>query len=710
MAVHERADGWPWNLKLHGPHDAEVAETLGTGWFLNVGPTGIRAQITRDNPKYFTVRYVFRNSPVNGKIKIDDVIVGANGKVMNVAHYFGRGSRGRGTWDGPMVEMSKLIEDSQAKDGNIEFIVWPGGDKSKQTTVTVQVPAIGRFSPTWPYHCERSDKLMLELCEFLYDEHKRQGNFGRPHTSNAAVLALMASNQPKYERLAFDIVRSYANKQYDPLNGTGFPVWGWGHEGILLGEYYLLTKDRRVLPAIESLVKAFVDGQTPESGGFSHRPSPFIMRRQASGGPKGYGAMALTGGLAMTAMSIFKEAGLDYGAVAHEQLNQAFIRSVDGGGGIGYGFSGLEHAVITLTGPNAKNSNSPRGIGFEIQSGMRNIGTYDINWPTKSDPRYKPTDWLEKEIETNRVFDFGEAKRLVIRTMPVAPPNRRYEHNGRRVDHLARSGTGALAHSIGNAGDPSWEFLAHHMATGCARSPESLLDGHASTHMHVIWGSLGAALADEKDFRNYMEGIKWWFIMAHTHNGGFVVMPGRDYASTDHVYGNRVFPTGCAATILALKERRLQVTGAARGAVAGPSDTSASSRRARFLAEERVKLLDQALVFTLANMTHASELKELPMDLSKAHSKVVFTGVDPDWKLRFRAPQGQASAAFALDDLELADRTMLARLIASLRSEDAEAQAMAGLYMELSGQTDLADAYYNRSGDTFAPVIERIFE
>jgi hypothetical protein len=710
FAVHEKSDGWPWNLKLHGHHDAEVAEALGTGWFLNVGPTGIRAQITHDNPKYFTVRYVFKKSPADGKIKINDVIVGANGKVMNVAHYFGRGSRGRGTWEGPMVEMSKLIEDSQAADGKIQFIVWPGGDKSKQTTVEVQVEPIGRFSPTWPYGCARSDKLMNQLCEFLYNEHKRQGNFGRPHTSNAAVLALMASNNKKYESLAFDIVNGYANKRYDPVNGVGFPVWGWGHEGILLGEYYLLTKDRRVLPAIESLVKAFVDGQTPESGGYSHRPSPFIMQRQASGGPKGYGAMALTGGLAMTAMSIFKEAGLEYGQVAHEHLNQAYLRSVDGGGGIGYGFSGLDHAVITLTGPNAKNSNSPRGIGFEIQSGLRNIGPYDINWPTKSDNRYKPTDWLEKEIETNRVFDFGEAKRLVIRTMPVDQPKRKFDYNGRRVDHLARSGTGALAHSIGNGGDKSWEFLAQHMATGCAKSPESLLDGHASTHMHVIWGSLGAALADEKDFRKYMEGVKWWFIMAHTHDGSFVVMPGRDYASTDHVYGTRVFPTGCAAVILALKERRLQVTGASRGAAPAIQSTSASSRSARFLADDKQKQLDQTLVFTLANMAHANELKELPMDLSKASSKVVFAGIEADWKLRFRAPNSDASAAFALDELVLADRTMLARLVASLRSGDPEAQAMAGLYMELSGETDIADAYYARSGEEFAPVIEKIFE
>lgn len=707
LAVNEKQGGWPWNLKLHGHQDAEIVEELGTGWFLNVGPTGIRAQITRDHPKYFTVRYVFKHSPAAGKIRIGDVIIGANGTVMDVEHYFGRGSRGRATWEGPMVEMSKLIENSQAADGKIDFIVWPGGDKSKQTVVPVLVEAIGRFSPTWPYQCERSDKLMLELCEFLASEHEREGKFGRPHTSNAAILALMASNVPKYERIAFDIVRGFAENRYDPTNGTGFPAWTWGHQGILLGEYYLLTKDRKVLPAIESLVKCVVEAQTPNSGGYSHRPNPFIMRRIASGGPKGYGAMALTGGLVMTSLSLFKEAGLDYGARAHEALNQAYLRSVDDSGGIDYGFTGLDHAVVTLTNPTSATPNAPGGIGYEIDSGMENFGPFEINWPTKSDPRYKPTDWLKDESATNRVYDFGGAKRLVVRSQPVDPPTRPFKFGGGLVGHLARSGTGALAHSIGNSSDPAMLLLSDHLAKGCARSPESLLDGHASTHMHVIWGSLGAALASEEDFRHYMEGIKWWFIMAHTHNGGFVVMPGRDYASTDHVYGTRVFPTGCAAVILALKEKRLQVTGAPRG---GGDAQASKGRRARALDPEKEKQLDHTLMFTLANMTRSGEIEPLPMDFSKARSKVVFVGVEEDRKLRFKAPNRDDSATFDFEQLELADRALLARLVARLRPDDPEAQALAGIYMELARDTAVADRYYQRSGADFAPIIERAFE
>lgn len=112
VAVNEKGD-WPWNLKLSGWHDRAIAEDLGTGWFMNVGPTGLRARITHEHPEYLTIKYVFKKSPAAGLVNIDDIVVGANGKRLTVAHTFGRGSRGRGGWEGPMLDMSKLSDPSQ---------------------------------------------------------------------------------------------------------------------------------------------------------------------------------------------------------------------------------------------------------------------------------------------------------------------------------------------------------------------------------------------------------------------------------------------------------------------------------------------------------------------------------------------------------------------------------------------------------------------
>ena len=233
-------------------------------------------------------------------------------------------------------------------------------------------------------------------------------------------------------------------------------------------------------------------------------------------------------------------------------------------GYVDYGFKDWDHAVIELLDAKSALIGSPLGIGYLCSSGMKNIGKYNIEGPTKKDPRYKPTDWLEKETDTNHVYDMGGKKRLVIRTMLTPEPTAPYKHNGKSCDHFGRTGVGALAHVIGSGGNNSWNYVSEFLATGAAKSPDELLSGHASTHIHVLWGSLGAALASEKDFREYLDGIKWWMIMAQAHDGGYIVMPGRDYASTDHVYGTRNFPAACAALILSLKEKRLQITGAPR--------------------------------------------------------------------------------------------------------------------------------------------------
>lgn len=203
-----------------------------------------------------------------------------------------------------MLDMAKLIEDSQGKDGKLEFIILPGGNKSAEKTVTLQIESIGRFSPTWPFNCPRSDKQMIDLCDFLAGEYKRAGKFeSQVQTHSASVLALMASGEKKYDSVVREIMSDYGKKRYDPNNEAGFPASGYGYDGILMGEYYLLTKDRSLLPAIESLNNCLLLGQTPDSGGFSHKPFPAIQQRVAAGGPKGYGDMAMPGGLTMLAMS-----------------------------------------------------------------------------------------------------------------------------------------------------------------------------------------------------------------------------------------------------------------------------------------------------------------------------------------------------------------------------------------------------------------------
>jgi hypothetical protein len=230
--------------------------------------------------------------------------------------------------------------------------------------------------------------------------------------------------------------------------------------------------------------------------------------------------------------------------------------------------------------------------------------------------------------------------------------------------------------------------------------------------MHVRWGSLGAAFASEKDFQEYMEGIKWWFIMAQAHDGSYVVMPGRDYASTDHVYATRNFPTACAALILSVKEQKLQITGAGRASrVKSASATTTNGERpARQLESEKLELLDQSLIIALGELNQSGKLGTLPMDLSPAPSKVFLKSIDTGGRLAFESTDKSWNESFRLDELDEADRALLSRLVASLMPDNSEAQARAGIYMELSGKTRLADDYYRKAGPEFQAVLEELFK
>lgn len=172
--------------------------------------------------------------------------------------------------------------------------------------------------------------------------------------------------------------------------------------------------------------------------------------------------------------------------------------------------------------------------------------------------------------------------RLVVRTMRHPEPKAPYSTDGLGVATSGGTGQGALGNIIGGGGSSegrSWKWLGRHYANACANSPQNILRGHASTLKSTLWNGLGASRAEPRRFRDYMDKVKWWYIMAQTHNGGFVVMPGHDYASTDHVYGTRVFPSATAALILSVKDRHLRITGADPSGMGDSPSSSVAQKR-----------------------------------------------------------------------------------------------------------------------------------
>jgi len=682
-AVYEKKDGFPWNLTYKGYHDKPIVDALGGGFFMNVGPTGIRAQITHEHPAYFTVRFVFDDSPAAGKIKPGDVIIGANRKVMQVPHKFGR--RTVTGWEGPMESMAILIEEAQANGGKLELIVWPGGNKSEKKYIELQIEPAPRFSDTFPFNCERSDRMMKALCDFLVREHEREGGFGRLHTRSAAILALMASGDNRYSSLIREEMAGYHNKTYKSVNVGGFPCWSFGYDGIVMGEYYLLSKDKAILPAARSLSMAVAESQNPKNGGFTHRPYPVIANRVADGGPRGYGPMAAATGLVMMGQSLFKAGGLPYDEDCYERVHQGLMQSTNDKGAIGYGVKSWHHAVIELRGESKGKAHTGRGIGYPVPTGLEGIDEFEVVWPTAEDKRGGPTDWLRtKEVKKAAVYLIDKDKVLLVRDMSRPGPASPMPIGDQPVSHYVRTGTAALAHAIGNDDNPSYQHLANFYAKACANSPNALLDGHASTLMHSLWGSLGAARADARSFQKYMQGIKWWFIMAQTHDGGFVCMPGRDYASTDHVYGTRVLPSATAALILSVKEAKLQITGA-QTAIADRQRPEQDEEQDRGDRSRQTTSVDLSMLEEGFTVTHCTaEAKQFVG--STPYARVLQS---LDAKARGDGEAAREAAAFA----EQVRRWLRVRTIQIIQNaDDQPAQTLARSREHLQRMAGLSDA------------------
>ena len=312
-----------------------------------------------------------------GKVFIGDRIVGANGKMFQTEHQFGRvrnGGRGGGDkkgWGGPLMELAHAIEDSQGEDGKLELIIIPkkGG---RPTPVTVKLKAVGRFGPNWPYDCKRSERLYRRLCEYLL-VNRTWGGKMQWHEQTAGCLALMASGEKRYLKVAEQFVRGrLLKRRYNP-NASGFASWSWGFDSILLGEWYLLTRDRAYLPAIKSLINAQALGQDPRNGGYSHRPFPFIRQRVAAGGGAGYGPMSSPGGLNFLGMSLFKAAGIPIDERAYEWYHQGYLRGAgrSQSGGVGYSFPSLPYVFADVSNP--EEVKSSRGVGYLCQVGTKGI-------------------------------------------------------------------------------------------------------------------------------------------------------------------------------------------------------------------------------------------------------------------------------------------------------------------------------------------------
>lgn len=317
-----------WTKPTNSGPDKDVP-----GFLVNLGPTGARAILKETS---FVVKYVFPTSPADKKLSIDDEIVGVNDKMFTTKHIFGK-QYGMGYevgYEGPIMDFGNAIEDSEGRDGVLKLTVIRNG---KQMTVSVSLPAIGRFSKTYPLNCPKSDKLVSDALQYLLKHTKDFGT--QCHTRGAVGLALLS--QGKMEE-----AKAMA-ASWNEAPGDGTWVWPVAYQSIFLSEYYLKTKDKSVLKTIKLLADRMYEAQVKD---------PALYKDRMHGGQPqgknylkgglghvvkidGYGTMSITTLMAMVAWELAEDCGVKLDQQCVDLAFQCIRENTNETGYIGYRFA-----------------------------------------------------------------------------------------------------------------------------------------------------------------------------------------------------------------------------------------------------------------------------------------------------------------------------------------------------------------------------------
>jgi hypothetical protein len=248
-----------------------------------LGPTGARGWMwgwrnhTTD-ARQILVTKVDAGSPAEKLLAVGDVILGVN------ANLFSSDAR---------IEFGRAISQAEKtrNRGLLRLIRWR---KGKQEDITLTLKVMGTYSTSAPYGCEKS-KAIFELgCQAI--AKKRLSRVSIDNDFNA--LALLASGKKEY----LPMLAQYAklvDKSIRP------PQWWWhyGYANLFLAEYYLVTKDQSIFPALKEKTLEIARFQSAV-GTWGHE------HKLTEGRLHGYGAMNQVGLILNMSMVIARKAGV----------------------------------------------------------------------------------------------------------------------------------------------------------------------------------------------------------------------------------------------------------------------------------------------------------------------------------------------------------------------------------------------------------------
>jgi hypothetical protein len=126
---------------------------------------------------------------------------------------------------------------------------------------------------------------------------------------------------------------------------------------------------------------------------------------------------------------------------------------------------------------------------------------------------------------------------------------------------VGRQGLAIIVHKL--AERPGTDEYLSRITNGMAKSKTRLNDGHGDNALAWGWALLGIQLSgNESAIREVFDYNKAFINMARTHDGAFVIQPGRNLAEKAYYMSPRIHPTAAMVLALGTDKGKLRIQGA----------------------------------------------------------------------------------------------------------------------------------------------------
>jgi Family of unknown function (DUF6288)/HEAT repeats len=290
--------------------DRELTYNLGAtglrGWIYTKAANNLDAAQGRTtlDSRQILVTHVGAASPADGVVMVDDVILGVDGKPFD---------------DDARKSIALAIQqaETESRGGVLKLIVWRAG---KMQDLDLKLAVMGTYGDSAPWNCEKSQRILDGAIKVL-EKETMEPNW----TGSIQGLALLATGKSEYLPRLRDFAHELAKENLDPDKKPPGPIWGdtWNmaYRLVFLCEYYMVTSDQKILPAIEKMALQLARGQGMY-GTFGHGFAALSKDGQFNGSVPPYGPVNMAGLPANLAIVLAKKCG-----VRHPEIDRAIIRA-----------------------------------------------------------------------------------------------------------------------------------------------------------------------------------------------------------------------------------------------------------------------------------------------------------------------------------------------------------------------------------------------